>query len=53
MYYRVRNHAVYRNNIKLAEGTPVMAKVRNHAVYRNNKNYPKNKHPSGSSTNGI
>lgn len=31
MFYRVRNHAVYRKNIKLTEGTPVMTKVRNHA----------------------
>ena len=42
-----------RNNIKLAEGTPVMTKVRNHTVYRNNKDYQKNKHPSGSETNEI
>ena len=31
MFYRVRNHAVFRKNIKLTEGTPVMTKVRNHA----------------------
>ena len=31
MFYRVRNHAVYRKNIKLTEGTPDMTKVRNHA----------------------
>ena len=53
MFYRIRNHAAYRKNIKLTEGTPVMTKVRNHTVYRNNKDYPKNKHPSGSETNEI
>ncbi len=31
MFYWVRNHAVYRKNIKLTEGTPDMTKVRNHA----------------------
>ncbi len=53
MFYRVRNHAVYRKNIKLTEGTPDMTKVRNHAFIRNNKDYPKNIHPSGSATNEI
>ena len=53
MFYRVRNHAVFRKNIKLTEGTPVMTKVRNHAFIRNNKDYPKNIHPSGSATNEI